>query len=130
MNILIADDHAGVRHGLREILEDAISDAHCYEACDGNEVLELLANAEFDFMLLDLNMPGPGGMDVLRSVKRDYPELPVVMVSVQPEEQYAKRCLEAGAAAYIRKDRAPEELAQTAKAILSSLRANCLDSAL
>jgi DNA-binding NarL/FixJ family response regulator len=128
MNILIADDHAAVRNGLREILDDAISGAHFSEAGDGNEVLGLLADAEFDLLLLDINMPGRGGLDVLRSAKRHYPELPVVIVSVQPEDQYAKRCLTAGAAAYIKKDRAPEELAQTAKAVLSRTRTVCLAS--
>ncbi len=118
MNILIADDHAGVRHRLREILADVIPEPHFSEAGDGYEVLSLLANSELDLLLLDINMPGRSGLDVLRDVKRDYPRLPVIVVSVQPEDQYAKRCLREGAAAYINKDSAPEVLPQAVKTIL------------
>jgi two-component system invasion response regulator UvrY len=118
MHILIADDHAGVRQGLREILADAISEAHFSEACDGYEVLSLLVDSELDLLLLDINMPGRSGLDVLQDVRRDYPRLPVIIVSVQPEDQYAARCLGEGAAAYINKDRAPEDLVKTVKKIL------------
>jgi len=119
MKILIADDHAAVRHGLREILADALPDTQFSEACDGNEVLGLLAKSEVDLLLLDVNMPGRNGLDVLRDVKRDYPATPVIIVSVQPEDQYAIRCLRAGAAAYINKDKATEELARAVRKILA-----------
>ena len=112
MQILIADDHAAVRRGLREILADALPEAHFSEAGDGDEVLRLLAKSEYAVLLLDINMPGLSGLDVLRDVKRNYPRLPVIIVSVQPEDQYATRCLRAGAAAYINKDRAPESLCE------------------
>jgi DNA-binding NarL/FixJ family response regulator len=124
MHILIADDHAGVRHGLREILADTLSEARFSEAGDGNEVLNLVARSEFDLLLLDINMPGRGGLDVLRDVKRDYPRLPVIIVSVQPEDQYATRCLREGAAAYINKDSAPEMLAPAVKKLLNGSRHN------
>jgi DNA-binding NarL/FixJ family response regulator len=118
MHILIADDHAVVRRGLREILAEAIPGARFSEAASGDEVLIRLAASPFSVIVLDINMPGRSGLDVLRDVKRDYPRLPVIILSVQPEDQYAMRCLRAGAAAYINKDSAPEELAQAIKKIL------------
>lgn len=120
MNILIADDYAHVRNGLGEILADALPDAFFSEAVDGNDVLAQLAGSEFAVLLLDINMPGRSGLDVLVDVKRAYARLPVIMVSVHPEEQYASSCLRAGAAAYICKDCASEELARATMNILSS----------
>jgi DNA-binding NarL/FixJ family response regulator len=120
MHILIADDHAVVRHGLQEILADALPEAQFSEAADGDEVLTHLAKAEFTLILLDINMPRLSGLDVLREVKLDYPRTPVIMISVQPEDQYRMRCLQAGAAAYINKDKATEELARTVKEILDN----------
>ena len=122
MNILIADDHANVRRGLREILCDAFSGAFFSEASNGDEVLAQLVHSQPDVLLLDINMPGRSGMDVLRDVKHTYPRLPVIILSCQPEEQYAVRCLRAGAAAYINKESAPEELALATKKILSGGR--------
>jgi|ERR1035441_1996974 DNA-binding NarL/FixJ family response regulator len=122
MRILIADDHAAVRHGLREILADALPEAQFSEAGDGDEVLSQLAEAEYAALLLDINMPGRSGLEVLREVKRDCPQLPVIMVSVQPEDQYALPCLQAGAAAYINKDSASEELPVAAKKVLNGGR--------
>ncbi len=117
MHVLIADDYAEVRHGLRDILADELPEAHFSEAGDGDEVLSLLASSEFDLLLLDLNMPGRSGLDVMREVKLTHPQLPVIIVSVQPEDQYATRCLQAGADAYINKDKAPEELALATRKI-------------
>jgi two-component system, NarL family, invasion response regulator UvrY len=118
MRILIADDHAGVRRGLREILADVFPEASFSEAGSGDEVLGFLATSEYALLSLDMNMPGSSGLNVLRDVKRIYPRLPVIIVSVQPEDQYATRCLRAGADAYINKSNAPEELALAAKTIL------------
>ena len=120
MNILIADDHANVRRGLREILVDAFSDASFSEASDGEEVLTLLVGTQPDVLLLDINMPGRSGFEVLKDVKQIYPWLPVIMVSVQPESQYALRCLRAGATEYVNKDSASEELAPAIRKILDS----------
>jgi two-component system, NarL family, invasion response regulator UvrY len=118
MHILIADDHANVRRGLREILADAFSGALFSEAANGAEVLTQLASSQYGVLLLDINMPGRNGLDVLRDVKQIYPQLPVIMVSVQPENQYASRCLRAGASAYINKNSASEDLAPAIKKIL------------
>lgn len=120
MNILIADDHANVRRGLREILVDAFSGAHFSEASNGDEVLAQLVKSQYDVLLLDINMPGRSGMEVLKDVKHIYPLLSVIMVSVQPEAQYASRCLLAGATAYVNKNSASEELVPAIKKVLDS----------
>jgi DNA-binding NarL/FixJ family response regulator len=122
MHILIADDHAVVRRGLREILADSVEGVTFSEAGNADEALGLLAKRPTNVLVLDINMPGRSGLDVLKDVKRIYPRLPVIVLSVQPEEQYAVRCLRAGAAAYINKDSAPEELAQAARKVLSGGR--------
>ncbi len=89
------------------------------EASDGDQVLTKLIGAKHDVLLLDINMPGRNGLEVLRDVKKNYPLLPVIMVSVQPESQYASRCLRAGASAYINKNSASDDLAPAIKKILS-----------
>jgi len=118
MNILIADDHANVRRGLRELLADSFPSAHFSEASDGDEVLVKLVVSQPDILLLDINMPGRSGFEVLKEVKQVYPLLPVIMVSVQAESQYALRCLRAGAAEYVNKNSVSEELAPAIKKIL------------
>jgi DNA-binding NarL/FixJ family response regulator len=122
MHILIADDHAVVRRGLKEILSEAISGVDFLEVGNGDEVLTQLGKSPVGLLLLDISMPGRSGMDVLRDVKHSYPRMPVIILSCQPEEQYAVRCLRAGAAAYINKESAPEELALATKKILSGGR--------
>jgi DNA-binding NarL/FixJ family response regulator len=123
MQILIADDHAVVRRGLRDILADALPTASFSEAGDGDELLRLLArSSQVGLVVLDVNMPGRTGLDVLRDLKKDYPRLPVIVMSVQAEDQYALRCLRAGASAYLNKDSAPEELAIAARRVLTGSR--------
>ncbi|MDT8068225.1 MAG: response regulator transcription factor [Terriglobia bacterium] len=120
MKIMIADDHANVRRGLREIVDDAFSGTQFSEAANGDEVMTELVKSRHDVLLLDINMPGRSGMEVLRDVKHIYPLLPVIMVSVQPESQYASRCLLAGATAYINKIYASDELAPAIGKILDA----------
>jgi len=122
VHILIADDHAVVRRGLREILADALPDADFSEVSTGDEVLSHLGKSQTSMLVLDISMPGRSGIDVLRDVKHMYPRLPVIILSCQPEEQYAVRCLRAGAAAYINKESASEELAMAAKKTLGGGR--------
>jgi DNA-binding NarL/FixJ family response regulator len=119
MNILITDDHANVRRGLRELLADAFSGARFSEAGNGDEVLAQLVISQPDVLLLDINMPGRSGFEVLKDVKHIYPQLPVIMVSVQTESQYALRCLRAGAAEYVNKNSASEELVPAVRKILN-----------
>jgi DNA-binding NarL/FixJ family response regulator len=122
MHILIADDHAVVRRGLREILAEALPTASFAEAGNGDQVISLLSKSVAQLLLLDINMPGRSGLDVLRDVKRSWPRVPVIVMSVQPADQYALRCLRAGAAAYISKETAPEELATAARKVLAGGR--------
>ncbi len=122
MHILIADDHAVVRRGLREILADSLPGSSFSEAGNADEALALLAKRATNIVVLDINMPGRSGLDVLKDVKHLYPRLPVIVLSVQPEDQYAVRCLRAGAAAYINKDSAPEELALAARKVMGGGR--------
>lgn len=119
-HVLIADDHAAIRRGLREILSDALPEAEWHEAENGDEVMSLLAHSQFSVLLLDINMPGRSGLEVLVDVKREYPGLPVIIVSVQPGSLYATRCLQAGAAAYINKNNASEELAPATRMALAA----------
>jgi DNA-binding NarL/FixJ family response regulator len=122
MHILIADDHGVVRRGLKDILADAIPGTDFSEARSGDEVLSSLAKTKIALLVLDINMPGRSGVDVLRDVKHSYPRLPVIILSCHPEDQYAVRCLRAGASAYVNKESAPEELAIAAKKILGGGR--------
>jgi DNA-binding NarL/FixJ family response regulator len=122
MHILLADDHAVVRLGLKEILAEAFPGARFSEAGHGDEALSCLAGSQVALLVLDINMPGRSGLDLLRDVKRAYPRLPVIIMSVQPEDQYALRCLRAGASGYVNKDSAPEELALAARKILAGGR--------
>ena len=124
MYVLIADDHANVRRGLREIVDDAFAGTHFSEAANGDEVMAQLARSQYGVLLLDINMPGRSGLDVLQDVKHLYPKLPVIMVSVQPENQYATRCLRAGASAYVNKNSASEELAPAIRKILGGTSAS------
>ena len=105
-------------------MADAFSDAQCSEAANGDEVLTQLAISQYEALLLDINMPGRSGLDVLQDVKHMYPKLPVIMVSVQPENQYAARCLRAGASAYVNKNSASEELVPAIRKIMGRSLAN------
>jgi len=108
--ILIADDHAILRRGLKEILMRELDDAICGEAENAEQVLAQVRNQEWDVVILDVTMPGRSGLDVLRDLKAMHPKLPVLVLSMHPEDQYGKRILKAGASGYMNKDTAPEEL--------------------
>ena len=108
--VLIADDHEVVRRGLKEILEDALGKLKVCEATAAQEAIELVMKQPFDLVLLDINMPGRSGLDVLQEIMRLRPKTPVLMLSVAPEEDYALRCLKLGAAGYLSKRSAADEL--------------------
>lgn len=110
IHLLIVDDHAVVRRGLRQILQDEPGLAVQAEAADGHEALEAVRARSFDVVVLDVSMPGRNGLEVLEEIRRARPSLPVLILSVHPEEQLALRLLKAGAAGYVSKDSAPEEL--------------------
>ena len=122
MNILIADDHSATRNGLSEILTDALPSAHYGFAANAEEVMKRLSETKFDLVLLDINMPGRSGLDALKDIKRLFPRLPVVIVSIHSEEQYAEHCLRHGASAYINKNSAPEKLIPSVLRILGQSR--------
>ena len=119
---MLADDHAVVRRGLRDILASAFHGAQFIEASTGNEVLSAIRNSHCNLLVLDVNMPGRTGVEVLREVKRLCPGIPVLMLSVQPEDQYAVRCLKAGASGYLNKDSAEEELVRAVRKVMSGGR--------
>jgi two-component system, NarL family, invasion response regulator UvrY len=110
MRILIADDHAVVRRGLKHVLADAFKKAVFGEAANSQEALERVWKEPWDVVILDLTMPGRSGLDVLKEMKRARPKLPVLILSMHPEDQFAVRLLKAGAAGYMTKETAPGEL--------------------
>ena len=110
IKILIADDHAIIREGLKQILAETSDMVVAGEAADGREVLDQVRKDDYDLVLLDIAMPGRGGLDTLRQLKHEKPKLPVLVLSMYPEEQYAIRAFKAGASGYLTKESAPEEL--------------------
>ena len=109
MNILLVDDHAIVRDGLRRLLEASTS-ADVFEASDGAQALEQLRGRGVDLVILDLNLPGLGGVELMRRILAATPQTRVLVLSMHAEPLYAARALEAGAAGYVSKNAAPEEL--------------------
>ncbi len=122
IRVLIADDHAILRRGLIEILRSAFEDAVCGEAENAEQVLAQIEIHGWDLVILDVTMPGRSGIDVLADLKRLHPKLPVLVLSMHPEDQYAKRVLRAGAAGYMNKDSAPGELIRGIRKILAGGR--------
>ena len=110
MKVLIADDHAVVRRGLRQILEAEPDLELAGEATSGTEVMEALRIQQYDVAVLDITMPGRGGLDVLHEIRQRYPDLRVLVLSMHPEERYALRVMKSGAAGYLTKESAPDEL--------------------
>ena len=110
IRILIADDHPIVRAGFKQVLSETPDLVVADEAGNGQEVLEHLKKKKYDVVLLDISMPGKNGLEILKELKTDYPKLPVLILSIYPEEQYAIRALKAGAAGYLTKASAPHEL--------------------
>ena len=117
IEILIADDHAIVREGVKQIIADTDDMVVAGEAGNGEEVLRKAMKGHFDVVILDITMPGRGGLDVLKQLKIMRPELPVLVLSVHPEEQYAVRVFKAGASGYLTKESAPEELISAVRKI-------------
>jgi DNA-binding NarL/FixJ family response regulator len=108
--ILIADDHSVVRQGVKQILLDEFQQAEIGEAQNAQRVLEMLAEEKWDAAVLDLTMPGTNGLDLLKQIKHTWPRLPVLILSMHTEDQYAVRALKAGASGYLTKESASAEL--------------------
>ena len=122
ISILIADDHAILRRGLKEILADELEGAILDEAGNAQEVLAQIQSRAWDLLILDITMPGRSGLDLLRDLQQLQPKLPVLVLSMHPENQYAKRVLRAGAAGYMNKETAPKELVKAVRKVLAGGR--------
>ena len=122
IRILIVDDHAILRRGLQEILERELRDVSIGGAGTAEQALTLLDSDKWDLVILDITMPGRSGIDVLRQLKALRPKLPVLVLSMHPEDQYGKRVLKAGASGYMNKESAPEELIKAVRKLLSGGR--------
>ena len=110
LKILVADDHPVVRQGLKQILSETKDMTVADEAQTGQEVLKKAVKNDYDVILLDISMPGKNGLDILRELKNKKPKVPVLILSIYPEDQYAVRVLKLGAAGYLTKESAPDEL--------------------
>jgi two-component system invasion response regulator UvrY len=119
INILIADDHAIVREGLKQIVAEEKDMLVAGEAGNANEMFELLKRDDFTIIILDISMPGRSGLEALKFLKKNYPEVPALILSMFSEEQYGLRAIKAGAAGYLKKVSAPTELVSAIRKIVS-----------
>jgi DNA-binding NarL/FixJ family response regulator len=119
MRILLADDHAVLREGLKQILIEGFPEAEFGETGTTQQTLEQLRQGSWSVLVLDVFMPGRSGLEVLDEVKRNCPDLPVLVLSSAPEEQLAIRVLRAGARGYLNKQTAPENLVQAVRRVLA-----------
>ncbi len=117
--ILIADDHAVTRHGLKQILAEEFQPAAFGEAEDGPHTLRLISKQKWDVLVLDITMPGMNGLEVLKDLKNLRPNLPVLVLSMHPEDQYGIRTLQAGASGYLNKEADPRELVAAVRRVLA-----------
>jgi len=117
IKIIIADDHAVVRKGLIQIIDETPGLQLIDQAGDGNELLSKLVGQDVDVLLLDINMPGQTGWEVMQKVHHEYPDLKVVILSISSEENCAKQFYKAGAAGYLTKDSAPEQLVEAIRKV-------------
>ena len=118
ISILIADDHAIVREGLKQIVASQADMTVAGEAHNAQGVIELVKNHDWDVVVLDLNMPGRGGLEILKELKQERPKLAVLILSAHAEEQYGVRVLKAGAAGFMNKETAPEELVNAIRKVV------------
>jgi len=117
IRILIADDHAIVRRGLKQLILEEFPSAEIVEAGNGEEALSLLTGADYDVVICDISMPGRSGIDVLQDIKNIKPQTPVLIMSMHSEDQYAIRVFKAGASGYLNKDTVHEDLINAIQAI-------------
>src|SRR5690348_8016623 len=122
MKILLADDHTVVRRGLKQILADEFKRASFGEARNAQEALDLVWKENWDVVVLDITMPGRSGLEVLREIKKSKPKLPVLVLSMHPENQFAVRVLKRGAAGYMTKESAADDLVGAIKKVLAGGR--------
>jgi len=119
IRVLVADDHAIVRRGLKLILSEEFERVVVGEAQNGKELIEQIEKDDWEVVVLDITMPGRSGLDLLKEIKRLRPQLPVLILSMHSEDQFAVRAFKAGAAGYMTKEKAPEELVKAIKKVLA-----------
>jgi two-component system, NarL family, invasion response regulator UvrY len=122
IRIIIVDDHTVVRRGLKQILSEESDMSVVGEAYNAQEMLALVRKQQCDVIVADISMPGRSGLDVLKELKQDRPKLPVLVLSMHPEDQYAVRALKLGASGYMTKESAPEELVKAIRKVVSGGR--------
>jgi two-component system invasion response regulator UvrY len=122
MKILIADDHAVVRQGLKQILADEYRRAAFGEAANAQEAIDRVWKEEWDVVILDVTMPGRSGLEALREIRKTRPRLPILVLSMHPEDQFAMRVLKCGASGYMTKESAPGELVGAVKKVMTGGR--------
>jgi DNA-binding NarL/FixJ family response regulator len=120
--VLIVDDHAVVREGIKRIVESVDTRVQIGEAANASAAWECVRKQSWDLVLLDLSLPGPTGLDLLSQLMREYPKLPVLVLSMHPEDRYGLRVLRAGAAGYLTKDSASEQLTNAIRIVLAGGR--------
>ncbi len=118
MRIIISDDHAVVRKGLRQILQEEFPSAEIVETADSDDLLNLVIREHWDVVISDISMPGRGGLEVLQQIRQQFPKLPVLILSIHPEDQYAIRVLRAGASGYLSKESAQGEVVKAVHKVL------------
>jgi two-component system, NarL family, invasion response regulator UvrY len=118
IRILVADDHIVVRRGLKMILLEGFPGAHIEEVGDAEDLIKQVMKSDWDVVISDLSMPGRSGLDALIQIKPMRPNLPILILSIHPEEQYAIRVLKAGASGYLSKDMAPDELVNAVQKVM------------
>lgn len=118
MRILIADDHSLIRKGLKHILMEEYPSALVEETEDAEGIMKKMVTGKWDLVISDLSMPGRSGLDVVQFMKQNFPLIPVLLLSMFPEDQYAIRALKTGAAGYLSKDTAPEELIKAVRTVM------------
>lgn len=119
IRILLADDYTIIRKGVRQILTEEYPTAQIEEIEEGEEWLEKIKNTDWDMIISDLLMPDRGGLDTLRRIRRNFPAISVLILSLYPKENYAFKALKAGASGFIGKDAAPDELITAVKEVLA-----------
>jgi DNA-binding NarL/FixJ family response regulator len=117
LKVLVVDDYPLFRRGVRDLVIEGFQGAKIGEAGNFHEMLELLRRKPWDVAVMDISMPGMNGLDALKQVRQEFPDLPVLILSMHPEEQYAIRMFKAGADGYLTKSTAPEELVKAIKKV-------------
>jgi two-component system, NarL family, invasion response regulator UvrY len=119
MRVLITDDHPVVRRGVRQALMEEFRECEVIEARTAAELLSLVRSGTWNVVILDISLPDRNGLDVLKELQNDHPNLPVVILSMHPEDQFAARMMRAGASAYVNKESASEDLTQAVRMALA-----------